>query len=153
MKFLDKTGLDTLWAKIKSTFQTLGNLVTSWSGTPSDTKYPSEKLVKTALDGKQNSLPTSGTASDSYAINITGNAATATSSNNTKVTTATTTKTYLAGANATGYASGNQTSLLTDTGIYATTNPGELNATQFKINEHCTVTYNDTRESVDFTFS
>lgn len=51
-KFLDKTGLNTLWAKIKSTFQTLGNLVTAWGSTPSDTKYPSEKLVKTALDGK-----------------------------------------------------------------------------------------------------
>ncbi len=54
-KFLDKTGLDTLWAKIKSTFQTLGNLVTTstgWGSTPSDTKYPSEKLVKTSLDAK-----------------------------------------------------------------------------------------------------
>lgn len=52
-KFLDKTGLDTLWAKIKSTFQTLGNLVTTstgWGSTPSDTKYPSEKLVKTSID-------------------------------------------------------------------------------------------------------
>lgn len=49
-KFLDKTGLDTFWAKIKSTFQTLGNLVTSWGSTPSDSKYPSEKLVKTSLD-------------------------------------------------------------------------------------------------------
>ena len=49
-KFLDKTGLDTLWAKIKSTFQTLGNLVTAWGSTPSDTKYPSEKLVKYSLD-------------------------------------------------------------------------------------------------------
>lgn len=49
-KFLDKTGLDTLWAKIKSTFQTVGNLVTAWGSTPSDTKYPSEKLVKTSLD-------------------------------------------------------------------------------------------------------
>ena len=49
-KFLDKTGLDTLWAKIKSTFQTLGNLVTAWGSTPSDTKYPSEKLVKDSLD-------------------------------------------------------------------------------------------------------
>lgn len=48
-KYLDKTGLNTLWAKLKSTFQTLGNLVTAWSSTPSDTKYPSEKLVKTAL--------------------------------------------------------------------------------------------------------
>lgn len=53
-KFLDKTGLDTLWAKIKSTFQTLGNLVTAWGSTPSDTKYPSEKLVKTSLDAKAN---------------------------------------------------------------------------------------------------
>jgi|GEM_PF-5577954 len=53
-KFLDKTGLDTLWAKIKSTFQTLGNLVTAWGSTPSDTKYPSEKLVKDSLDGKAN---------------------------------------------------------------------------------------------------
>lgn len=51
-EFLDKTGLDTLWAKIKSTFQTLGNLVTDWGSTPSDTKYPSEKLVKTSLDAK-----------------------------------------------------------------------------------------------------
>lgn len=49
-KFLDKTGLDTFWAKIKSTFQTQGNLVTSWGSTPSDTKYPSEKLVKDSLD-------------------------------------------------------------------------------------------------------
>lgn len=101
--------------------------------------------------------------SDTYAKKINGNLIAAsevvpsspleTKINNTKVTTATTTKTYLAGANATGYESGSPTSLLTDTGIYATTNPGELNATQFKINEHCTVTYNDTRESVDFTFS
>ena len=51
-KFLDSTGLGTLWAKIKSTFQTLGNLVTSWSNTTSNTKYPSEKLVKTSLDEK-----------------------------------------------------------------------------------------------------
>lgn len=49
-KFLDKTGLDTLWAKIKSTFQTLGNLVTAWGSSPSDSKYPSEKLVKGSLD-------------------------------------------------------------------------------------------------------
>lgn len=62
-KFLDKTGLDTLWAKIKSTFQTLGNLVTAWGSTPSDTKYPSEKLVKTSLDAK---------ATDSDVVHKTG---------------------------------------------------------------------------------
>ena len=59
-KFLDKTGLDTLWAKIKSTFQTLGNLVTAWGSTPSDTKYPSEKLVKTSLDAKVSSIKKNG---------------------------------------------------------------------------------------------
>ena len=51
-KFLDDTGLGTLWAKIKSTFQRLDNLVTSWNSTTSDTKYPSEKLVKTDLDNR-----------------------------------------------------------------------------------------------------
>lgn len=64
-KFLDKTGLDTFWAKIKSTFQTLGNLVTAWGSTPSDTKYPSEKLVKDALDGKQATLAFDGTYNSS----------------------------------------------------------------------------------------
>ena len=46
--------ITSLWAKIKSTFQTLGNLVTAWGSTPSDTKYPSEKLVNASLDGKSN---------------------------------------------------------------------------------------------------
>lgn len=65
-KFLDKTGLDTFWAKIKSTFQTLGNLVTSWGSTPSDTKYPSEKLVKTSLDGKVDKVSGKGLSTNDY---------------------------------------------------------------------------------------
>lgn len=44
------SSISALWTKIKSTFQTLGNLVTAWGSTPSDTKYPSEKLVKDSLD-------------------------------------------------------------------------------------------------------
>lgn len=48
------SSISAFWTKIKSTFQTLGNLVTAWGSTPSDTKYPSEKLVKTSLDGKAN---------------------------------------------------------------------------------------------------
>ena len=54
-KYLDKTGLDTFWAKIKNTFQTLGNKVTSVRATSSasDDKYPSEKAVATALDSKE----------------------------------------------------------------------------------------------------
>lgn len=66
-KFLDKTGLDTLWAKIKSMFQTLGNLVTAWGSTPSDTKYPSEKLVKNSLDGK---VSVSDVKNASWGVNI-----------------------------------------------------------------------------------
>lgn len=54
-------------------------LVTSWSSTTSDGNIPSEKLVKDSLDSKQASLPTSGTASGTYAINVSGNAATASS--------------------------------------------------------------------------
>ena len=34
--------------------EAVANKVTSWSSTPSDTKYPSEKLVKTSLDAKAN---------------------------------------------------------------------------------------------------
>lgn len=65
-KFLDKTGLDTFWAKIKSTFQTLGNLVTSWGSTPSDTKYPSEKLVKDSLQGKVDKETGKGLSTNDY---------------------------------------------------------------------------------------
>lgn len=32
------------------------NKVSSWSGTPTDINYPSEKLVKDGLDGKQEKL-------------------------------------------------------------------------------------------------
>lgn len=106
--------------------------------------------VASAISGKQDTLPTTGTPSTTYAINISG---TSTYATNTKVTTATTTKTYLAGATATGYTSGAQTSLLADTGVYLTTTAGELNATQFKVNEHCTMKYNSTKSSLDFVFS
>lgn len=77
-KFLDKTGLDTFWAKIKSTFQTLGNLVTTWGSTPSDTKYPSEKLVKDSISGKMDTSASNATAPSSSG----GDGATATLLNN-----------------------------------------------------------------------
>lgn len=51
------TGLGYLLASTAaSTYQTLSNLVTSFGATPSDTKYPSEKLVKDSLDAKQDNL-------------------------------------------------------------------------------------------------
>ena len=40
-----------------------------------------------------------------------------------------------------------------DTGIYATTTAGQLNATTYKLNEAVTFTYNSTNECVDFVFS
>lgn len=78
-KFLDKTGLDSFWAKIKSTFQTQGNLVTAWGSTPSDTKYPSEKLVKDSISGKMNTSADNATAP---ASSSSGDGATATLLNN-----------------------------------------------------------------------
>lgn len=44
--------ISALWTKIKSMFQPTADRVTSWSSTTSDTKYPSEKLVKDSLDAK-----------------------------------------------------------------------------------------------------
>lgn len=46
--------------------------------TANSTKAVTSGGIKTALDGKQNTLPTSGTASSTYAINISGNAGSAT---------------------------------------------------------------------------
>lgn len=57
-KFLDKPGLDTFWAKIKSTFQPVADRVTSIRAASSatDTKYPTEKAVRTALDDYRTKL-------------------------------------------------------------------------------------------------
>lgn len=65
------SSISALWTKIKSTFQTLGNLVTAWGSTPSDTKYPSEKLVKTSLDGKAPNAPSEVTIANGDKIVIT----------------------------------------------------------------------------------
>lgn len=47
----DKLKLRVQWDNI---MQKVSNITTSWSNTPSDTKYPSEKLVKNSLDTKEN---------------------------------------------------------------------------------------------------
>lgn len=44
----------TLKVKLDNIFQMISNKVTSWSQTPSNDKYPSEKLVKDNLDLKEN---------------------------------------------------------------------------------------------------
>ena len=93
----------------------------------------------------------SGTAAEITIINAkhAASADTATNSTNSAVTADPGSKLYLIGA--TGFSG--QQSLKTDTGIYATTESGELNATRFKVNEHCTVSYNSTKSSLDFSFS
>lgn len=53
-KYFDINAQQTFYDKLKTIFQSISNLVTSWSSTPSDTKYPSEKLVKDELDTKVN---------------------------------------------------------------------------------------------------
>ena len=47
------------------------NKVTSWSSTTTDTNYPSEKLVKTALDGKASSTHTHGNITNAGALQTT----------------------------------------------------------------------------------
>lgn len=69
------------------------------------------------------------------------------------VTLATTTKAYLTGVSTTPTSTAQALTGLADTGVYLTTTAGELNATQYKVNEHCTMKYNSTKSSLDFTFS
>lgn len=80
----------------------------------------------------------------------TGNAATA-----TKVAAklATTTKTFLLGTSSTITATAANVDLIGDTGIYATTTAGQLNATTYKVNEKVTLQWNATDLSLDFVFA
>ena len=49
------TKIAALKDKLFELFEEKGNKVTEWSSTVTDTNYPSEKLVKDSLDGKQDS--------------------------------------------------------------------------------------------------
>lgn len=69
------------------------------------------------------------------------------------ITLATTTKAYVTGVSTTPTSTAQALTGLADTGVYLTTTAGELNATQYKVNEHCTMKYNSTKSSLDFTFS
>lgn len=48
------------WSNGTTAIQSTSNLVTSFGATPSDTKYPSEKLVKDSLDAKIGDAPSDG---------------------------------------------------------------------------------------------
>ena len=69
------------------------------------------------------------------------------------ITLATTTKAFITGVSTTPTSTAQSLTGLADTGVYLTTTAGELNATQYKVNEHCTMKYNSTKSSLDFTFS
>lgn len=49
------SAVQALAAKLKTIFEEKSNKTTSWGDTPSDVKYPSEKLVKNTLDTKESS--------------------------------------------------------------------------------------------------
>lgn len=57
---------NNVWSKAYVELQKTSDLVTSWNTTPSDLKYPSEKLVKDSLD-KKYVKPTSGIPSSDLA--------------------------------------------------------------------------------------
>lgn len=69
----------------------------------------------------------------------------------TKVTNtlATTTKYYVTGTTSDSTNTGTQSF---DSGIYATTTAGQLNATTYKVNEKVTLQWNSTDSSLDFIF-
>jgi hypothetical protein len=108
---------------------------------------PNGSATTSRYDSNVKLTPSTNTIS----ANISGNAATATTatnSTNSAVTADTEHKLYLIGA--TGYSG--QQSLKTDTGIYATTESGQLRATKFDVNGGCTLQYNSTTKSLDFIF-
>lgn len=49
----------TFTTRVNAIFQTLSNLVTGWQVIPDDTHYPSEKLTKDSLDGKEPNISAS----------------------------------------------------------------------------------------------
>ena len=51
---------------LKNWFEQTSNKVTSWSATTSNTKYPSEKLVKDSLDGKVDAVSGKGLSTEDY---------------------------------------------------------------------------------------
>lgn len=56
----------TLKVRLDNIFQMISNKVTSWSQTPSDNKYPSEKLVKNSLDGKVDKVTGKGLSTNDF---------------------------------------------------------------------------------------
>lgn len=86
-------------------------------------------------------------------VSISGTATTATNANNAKVTKDTANPIYLAGVKDDPGTSGANKPLYTDTGIFATSTAGQLQATSYKVTANATIQYNSTDQSLDFVFA
>ena len=69
------------------------------------------------------------------------------------ITLGTTNKAFITGVTTTPTSTATAMSGIADTGVYLTTTAGELNATQYKVNEAVTLQYNSTTKSLDFIFA
>lgn len=116
---------------------------TKVSDLTNDSNFTSVSFSRNLTSGtKVGTITIDGTSTDLYAPTDT----------DTKVTNtlATTTKYYVAG---TTTASTNTGTQVFDSGIYATTTAGQLNATTYKVNEQVTLQWNSTDLGLDFVFA
>ena len=125
-----------------------GGTISSTAVTPASTDYI--LISDTSNSGKIERGIAIGTDTTKYLRND-GTWQTV-STEDTKVTNtlATTTKYYVTGTTSSSTNTGTQSF---DSGIYATTTAGQLNATTYKVNEQVTLQWNSTDSSLDFVFA
>lgn len=124
----DITGTGTIKAKLKS--ETASTLDSAAMGSTASRQYA------VGVD-KSGYLSVNIPWNDNTDVNVTN-------------TLGTTTKYYVTGTTSSTTNTGTQ---IFDTGIYATTTSGQLNATSFKINEKVTLQFNPSTNALDFIFS
>ena len=125
----------------KGTWETFNNYTH-----PSYTSHEAGFYKVTINDTGHVSAVSTVSKADITALGIPG------SDTDTKVTNTvgTASKYYVAGPTSSSTSTGTQ---VFDTGVYVTTTAGELNATQFKVNEAVQLKYNSTTKSLDFIFA
>lgn len=129
------------------------NKVKAWSTTTTDDHYPSEKLVKDALDGKADEFSVSSSNSKaSWGSSVTVGTVAGidlkfTMPDNPSTSSDTSSKIYLVGATS---QSSSGVTTYSDNQVYATN--GQLDANKVRVAEKVTLQYNSTTESLDFIF-
>lgn len=119
---------------------------------PPDTKYTLTAATTSALGGIQLGYSENG---KNYPVELSNNKAFVnvpwTDTNNAATHTLNTAaQYYVTGTTSASTSTGGDTF---DTGIYATTTAGQLNATSYKVNEKVTLQWNSTDSSLDFIFT